>query len=359
MNDDDRLARRRCTRFLSHHPPATPAATLADMAGHQAAALDADVYGSGGAVALLETLVRELLGKPAGLFFAKGVTAQLCVLRALAERRGTANVALHPMSHLDLDEANAIERVGGIRAIRLGRTTPFGLAALKAVREPLAAVTIELPLRRAGYLLPPLDELEAISAWCRAQGIPLHFDGARLWEAAAGYGITPAALAAMADSVYVSFYKGLGGLGGAMVVGSELLVDSLAVWKTRYGGNLYTVFPYAISALAGIERHLPRMSAYVDRARTFAVKLAAEPRLIVNPARPHVNAFQLLIQGNPAELAARNRAFAEREGIWLFHAFQESPIAGWSTAEIVIGQAAQEHTDDDAFGWIRSFLAQS
>jgi hypothetical protein len=80
---------------------------------------------------------------------------------------------------------------------------------------------------------------------------------------------------------------------------------------------------------------------------------------VVNPVRPHVNAFQLLFQGKVAELAARNRAFAEHERIWLFNGFQESPIVGWSAAEIVIGEAAQDYSDDDAFDWIRSFLAQS
>lgn len=355
MTDAD--AKQACTHFLSQHRPVAPAAMLRALADHPAAELPADFYGGGGAVAALETRVAELLGKPAGLFFVKGVTAQLAVLKAYAEASGRANVALHPMSHIDLDEANAVERVTGLRAIRLGKYTPFGVEALEAAPEPLAAVVVELPLRRAGYLLPSLDQLRAISDWCRARGVSLHFDGARLWEAAAGYGVPLADLAALADSVYVSFYKGLGGLGGAVVAGPEATMRALAPWKTRLGGNLFTAYPYAIAGLAGLDRHLPRMSDYVARARALAAMLADVPGLIVNPPVPHTNAFQLILRSTPAELAERNRAFAAERKLWLFNAFTEAALEGHSIAEIVIGEASDDYTLEEAAGWIRAFLA--
>ena len=313
--------------------------------------------GAGGAVATLESRTASLLDKPAGLFFIKGVTAQLSVLRARCEAARTPNVAIHPMSHLDFDEANAIELVGGARAIRLGRHAPFGVAELDRVTEPLAAVVVELPLRRAGYLLPPIDELRAISDWCRMRAVPLHFDGARLWEAAAGYRIPVAALAALADSVYVSFYKGLGGLGGAVVAGTEEFLRSLAPWKTRFGGNLYTAYPYAIAAIDGLDRRLPRMTAYVDRARALAARLANNPALVVNPPVPQVNAFQLLLRGTPSALAERNRALARSRRIWLFNAFSEAAIDGHAIAEIVIGDAADHHKDDEVLDWMAEFAA--
>ena len=153
MTDDDRLAKAACDRFLSHHKPEPAGTTLHRLAEHAAAGSEPDAYGAGGAVALLESRTASLLGKPAGLFFIKGVTAQLSALRAYCEAARSPNVAIHPMSHLDFDEANAIERVGGARAVRLGRHAPFGIRELDGVTEPLAAVVVELPLRRAGYLL--------------------------------------------------------------------------------------------------------------------------------------------------------------------------------------------------------------
>jgi threonine aldolase len=357
MSEEDRRAKQGCERFLSQHVAVPPAQYLELMARHPTAREAADLYGDGGAVAALEARTADLLGKPAARFFIKGVIAQLCVLRVHAEAAGTANVAIHPMSHLDLDEANAIERVGAVRAIRLGRFAPFGVGDLEKVTEKLASVVVELPLRRAGYLLPALDELRAISDWCRGRGVPLHFDGARLWEAAAGYGVPLDELAALADSVYVSFYKGLGGLGGAVVAGAEDLIGSLAPWKTRYGGNLYTAFPYAISALAGLDRQLPRMAEFVARARSIAARLGRNPEWIVNPPTPHVNAFQLLLNGSPGDLARRNREFAEARRVWLFGSFAESAIEGRSIAEIVIGDASGLYTDEEAAGWIADFAA--
>jgi threonine aldolase len=57
----------------------------------------------------------------------------------------------------------------------------------------------------------------------------------------------------------VSFYKGPGGLGGAVVAAQSDFIASLAAWKTRYGGDLYTAYPQAISALIGLDTQLPRM----------------------------------------------------------------------------------------------------
>jgi threonine aldolase len=359
VDDPDRIAKSRCTRFLSQHMPASPAKTLLRLAETQYAQEYPDFYGDAGAVAALEARTAHLLGKPAARFFIKGMTAQLCSFRAHADRAGTNNLLIHPMSHLDVDEANAIERVGGMAAIRLGRFAPFSTRELESVTEPLAAVSIELPLRRAGYRLPSLDELRAMSAWCRARGIPLHFDGARLWEAAAGYGVALADLAALADTIYVSFYKGLGGLGGAILAGSEEHVRSLGVWKTRYAGNLFTAFPYAIAALDGLDTHLPRMSSYVERARKLAIRLRDRHRGAIHPFPPQTNAFQILLEGTPADLKKRNRDFAGRRGVWLFSAFVEAPQDGWSIGEVVIGDAADHYDDAEAAEWLGEFSVSS
>jgi len=353
-------ALKQACRFVLSRPPAAPVAeTMARWAAHPAACDAVDEYGAGGAVAQLEQATAARLGKPAGLFFIKGVTAQLCVLQAYADAQGCRNVAIHPLSHMDMDEAAALERAAGLHVIRLGRHTPFSAAALRAVAEPLAAVVVELPLRRAGFLLPPLDELRAISAWCRERAIPLHFDGARLWEAAAGYGLAEAELAALADSVYVSYYKGLGGLGGALVAASADFIESLGVWKSRYGGNLVTAWPYAISALDGLERLVPRMGEFVERARMLAAALAAVPQVLVHPVRPHTNAFQLWLPGRPEVLVARHRTMAGAGEWWLFDVFAEAPLDGWTMVEIQIGPASDHWSVEQAAQAIGRFVADA
>ena len=78
--------------------------------------------------------------------------------------------------------------------------------------EPPAALVIELPQRDLGGQLPSWDELRTQTGWARDRGAAAHLDGARLWEAAAGYDRSPAEIAALFDTTYVSFYKGIGAL---------------------------------------------------------------------------------------------------------------------------------------------------
>ena len=354
MTDEDLLLRAGCGRTLSHHGPADPRFLLRALADRPEAALAADFYGHGGAVALLEQRTAALLGKPAALFVIKGVTAQLALLRALTYARAGA-VAIPALGHMAVDEADAVDHLVEAPVIRLGGEAPFGADALEALDAPPAVCVVELPLRRAAYRLPPLADLEALSSWCRRHGTHLHVDGARLWEAAAGYGVPPAAVAALADSIYVSFYKGLGGLAGAALAGEQSLLGAVTPWKTRLGGDLHTAFPYALSALDGLDLRLPCMAAYVARARALAAYLA-ERGFAVVPGVPHVNAFQIWLPGMPDALMEANRAFARRRGIWLFNGFRSAP-GGQVAAEIVVGDAAMTLADAEIGGWIAGMAA--
>jgi len=191
----------------------------------------------------LEARVATLLGKEAGVFAMKGMIAQMAALRVWTDRSGVATVALHPRSHIDLDEEGAYERLHRLIPARVGGHSPFVVEELQEIHEPLGAVVVELPLRRAGYRLPLWDELVAISEWCRDCGLPLHFDGARLWEAAPFYGRPYAEIAALADSVYVSFYKGLGALAGCVLCGPADFISDVRLWKTVTAGTSTPRFP--------------------------------------------------------------------------------------------------------------------
>lgn len=354
MNDEDLLLRAGCDHMISQHGVIDPRVQLRALTDRPEAALAADFYGNGGAVALLERRTAALLGKPAALFVIKGMIAQAALLRALtAERVGA--VAIPALGHMAVDESDAIDQLIDAPIVRIGGDGPFGVDALDALDSPPAVCVVELPLRRAAYRSPPLAGLDAISGWCRRYGTHLHIDGARLWEASAGYGVAPAVVAAVADSVYVSFYKGLGGLGGAALLGERALLDAVAPWKTRLGGDLHTGFPYALSALDGLDRRLPRMTAYVERARGLAAHLADRGWALV-PDVPEVNAFQIRLPGAPDMLAQANRAFARSRRIWLFNDFRPAP-AGQATAEIVVGDAAMALADADIGEWIAELVS--
>ena len=355
---ENTVLRNACHAWLSGHRPRLSAReSLERMAELPQAAEALDVYGEGRVVAALEAEVGALLGKPAATFFHKGVAAQLAALAVWSGGVRDARVALHRQSHIELDEEQAFEHVLGLRGQRLGEADlPFGVAELAALRETPAVVVVELPLRRAGFRLPAWRELEAVSAWCREHGVPLHFDGARLWESAPHYERELREIAALADSVYVSFYKGLGGLAGCVLAGPADFIEKAQLWKTRLAGNVYTVFPYVLSALDGLRTQLPRMGAYRTRARALAEALSAEKGWVVLPEPPQVNSFQLHLPGEPEALAEAMREVARREKFWLGARCAKSALPGHGMVEIAIGDAADDWHDEAVVALFRAVV---
>ena len=130
----------------------------------------------------------------------------------------------------------------------------------KTTASVLAAATIG-SARGQGVLA--WDDLLAQTAWARAQGAATHLDGARLWESAAGYAKPPPEIAALFDTVYVSFYKGIGALPGCCVAGPADILAEVREWRQRMGGALFGLWPNAASALTCLRRRLPLMPAYL------------------------------------------------------------------------------------------------
>jgi threonine aldolase len=336
-----------CTRFLSGHGRSTARAWLERLASSPYADLALDEYSDGPAISLLEGRVAALLGKPAALWFPKGVTAQQVALLVHADASGSRVVALHPKSHLAFDEQDALDRLAALLPRRVGLDhRPFTRADLDGVRERLAALTVELPLRRAAFQAPDWDELVAMAAWARDRGIPFHIDGARIWEVAPWYGRTLADIAALADTIYVSFYKGLGGLGGCVLAGPAEFIAAAKPWRNRYGGDLAVGFPFIISALDGLDTHLPRMAAYHAHARAIAAALI-EAGLTAHPEAPHGNSFQVHFPVSAAALTRAAHAVAAESQTWLFGRISEGALPRQSITEIAVGEATLGWSADE------------
>ncbi len=332
-------ARRGATRFLLGHGDIAPSAWLAELAAATTEE-DLDRYGEGGEVEALEREVAELLGQEAAVLMPSGIMAQQAALRSWADRSSTEAVAVHGLSHLVVHELDALPELHGLRLQRLtSEPRQPTVADLDALAGPLAAVTLELPLRDAGYLLPTWDELVAFSAAVRARGVPLHLDGARLWESTDHLGHSLAEVCALADSVYVSFYKGLGGMAGAVLAGPADLVAEARRWQRRHGGNLFVLLPYAVGARDGLRRRLPLMPAYAERARELAAGLAALDGVRVNPDPPHTNAFQLYVDVAHGDLAEAGLRIAEETRTALVLGWDAADVPGWAFTEITVGDA--------------------
>ena len=267
---EQRELRDQCTVFLAGHGPATAAGLLAGIPADTVT----DRYGSGGVVADLEMEVGGLLGKPAAVFLPSGTMAQQSVLRVHADRRQRKTVVFHPMCHLDRHEGEAYQRLHGLTGRPAGELDRLmAIDDLTAIAEPPAALLIELPQRDLGGQQPDWEELQAQAAWARDRGAAVHLDGARLWESAAGYDRPLAEIAALFDTVYVSFYKGIGALPGCCVAGPEDIIAEVREWRQRMGGTLFGLWPNAASALSCLRRRLPLMPDYLSHARAIAAAL--------------------------------------------------------------------------------------
>jgi len=332
--------RQRCTRAIAHHYRRSPHEVLTALAVEAAPGLEADRYGEGGPLTSFEEEVAALLGKEAAVFMPSGTMCQQIALRLWSERRGGRNIGLHPLNHLDNYEHAAYERLHGLCGVPIGDPARlFTLDDLRATAEPLAVLLVELPQRELGGQLPSWDELTAISAWCAERGIARHLDGARLWESGPFYGRPYAEIAALFDTVYVSFYKGLGGIAGALLAGPAELIAEARIWQRRHGGTLIALYPYVLAARQGLRERLDRMETYRDKAVALAAGLARLPGIDVVPDPPQTNMMHLYLRGDAERLLAAARAVSAATGIWTFDRLAPTPVPGVQKWEWTVGDA--------------------
>ena len=337
MTDSELI--RRCDTVFPGHRARTPAEMYAAMAAWcERHGVEHDVYGSGELIEGFEDKLATLAGFEAAVFCISGTMAQVTALRLACEERGNARAALHPTSHILVHERSNYQLLGHFDALQVGeRTRPWVCADLQAVPDRLGAVALEIPMREIGGQLSPWDELEAIKAHCKARGAHLHMDGARLWEAQAGYGRSAREIAAGFDSVYVSLYKGIGGLGGAMLLGSRAFVERAAEWFRRQGGNVIHRSPYVVSATMQFDARLAAMPDYFRRTELLYEALRAHPEIRVNPGEPAANMLHLhLPVGRERALAIRTE-LAEAHGIWLFNRISHGVLPDTSYFELYVG----------------------
>lgn len=331
-----------CADALAGHGRPEPAAIFLAPNVFSTPRADVDLYGTGERLNAFEARIATLLGKDAAVFMPSGTMAQQIALRIVADRDGLRTFAAHPLNHLTLHERDGITRLHQLHLVPLGTpVSPFTLADVQQLAEPVATLLIELPQRELGGLLPQWDELVAITEYARERNWHVHLDGARLWESAPYYGRTYAEIAELFDSVYVSFYKGIGAIAGAMLCGSQPLIAEARIWQRRHGGNLMALYPYANVAEQSFDLRVSRMAAYRDAAGWLSTIVAAQPgTLRVQPLPPPTNLFHCYLRVPADVLVARAQAIAREHGVWLFsRAPAPAAIDGIVKWEISTGDA--------------------
>ena len=347
-----------CTRFLSGHGPRRAHAQLQAAIALVDETTKSDFYGGGELIESFEEEMAALLGQPAAVFMPSGTMAQQIALRVWSDAAESKRFAMHPTSHLQLHEQGAYRELHALDAQLLGEADRlFHMGDLEALAPTPAAILWELPQREIGGQLPELAALQEQLAWAKAAGIRRHLDGARLWEAAPHYGLALDEIAGLFDSVYVSFYKGIGGIAGAILAGpSEFVVESKR-WLRRHGGNLIALHPYILSARAGLQLHQHRFAEYRLRAQAIARRVGAIEGITVVPALPCTNMMHFHIAVEAEALNIANAKLAEQSKVMLFG---KASARGekLSKVEISIGAACEALSDDEIETLFRQLLAE-
>jgi len=305
-----------------------------------------DVYGDGETIQAFEKKVADLLGYEAGLFVVTGTMTQPTVLDMVARKKRNPIVAMHSSSHICLHEKQNYQLQDRFKILPIGNPfQPWTLKDLQAWHDEIAAVLYELPMREIGGQLPKWEELEEIKSYCASKGIHLHMDGARLWECAAYYQKTYQQIAHGFDTAYVSLYKGVGGLGGSMLLGSKEFIEEASIWMKRQGGNLYQRTPYIVSAAMQFDDRLANLPSLFERTQQIYRLLEAFPSLVVNPAQPQANMFHLILPCSYDKALEVQKRMAMEKGIW-FGNPQRMEHPNHCKVEWYVGDNLQAISDD-------------
>jgi threonine aldolase len=178
----------------------------------------------------------------------------------------------------------------------------------------------------------------------------------RLWESAPFYDRPLSDIAALFDTVYVSFYKGLGGLAGSMLLGEEDVIDEARLWRKRHGGTLYRLWPYAAAGLAGLRTHLPRMGAYVAHAQAIAAALAGNDDTVVVPDPPQTPMMHLHLRTTEAAVSAGIRRMATEQRLWTWSGSVATDTPGYRRVELTVGDATLDFTPAEVVEAVQALL---
>ncbi len=349
MNEQEihRLVRN-CERFLGNGYPQTPKQQLSELAAFTSPEDDFDRYGQGEIIASFEAEVAQLLGKEAAVFMPSGTMCQQIALRIWTEQRKLPRVAFHPTSHLEIHEEQAYRKLHNLESVLVGQAQRMlTLEDLQRIPEPFGALLLELPQREIGGQLPTWEELNAISCWAREKGIAIHLDGARLWECQPFYKREYAEIAGLFDSVYVSFYKVLGGIAGSMLAGPSSFIAEARVWQRRHGGNLIHLYPFVLAAKKGLYERLDKMAAYYTKAKEIAGVLSSFSHIEVLPNPPQTNMMHVYIQGNHEKLVNASLEIARETKTLLFRGLTPTDVPYWSKFELTVGDASLDLKNEE------------
>jgi threonine aldolase len=273
-----------------------------------------DVYGEDPTVNRLEARAAEITGKAAALFVPTGTMGNTIAIKLLTEHG--QEVIADSRAHLHDYELSMVAWFSGcvIRAI----PTERGLLSWEEVRRqirplgpysaPTGAVCLEQPHNMAGGYVYPMATVYEICNGAHERGVPVHMDGARVFNASVALGIPVHEIAAPADTVMFCLSKGLGAPVGSILAGPADLIAKGRLYRKRLGGGMRQAGVLAAAGLVALEESPAKLAVDHANARFLAEGLAKIPGVSVNPAAVETNVvvFDVAATGvAPTDVSAR------------------------------------------------------
>ncbi|WP_394835480.1 low-specificity L-threonine aldolase [Pendulispora rubella] len=262
------------------------------------AELGDDVYGEDPSVNRLERHTAELLGKEAGLFVASGTMGNLCAILTHGVR-GSRVIAGNE-SHVYRAEAGGASVLGGLVLHPIRNTDDGGLdleelaTALESPDDPHVApaglLTLENTQNRCGGAVLDAATIARHADLAHERSIPVHVDGARLFNAAVALGVSARSLVESVDSVQVCFSKGLAAPVGSMLVGPADFIHRARRIRKMVGGGMRQAGVLAAACQVALDTMVERLADDHARARRLAEGIAAVagPEITVVPPRSNI-----------------------------------------------------------------------
>ncbi|MEE9198200.1 MAG: GntG family PLP-dependent aldolase [Dehalococcoidia bacterium] len=277
------------------------------------AELGDDEYGDDPTLNRLEVLAAEMLGKEAAVFTASGTMGNLVAILAHC-RRGDEMILGH-RSHIFTDEGGAASTLGGVhvQTVRNDHRGMMDPEEVEAAIRPRAdhfpttgLIAIENTHNDCGGAVLTPEDTAALAEVARRHGLPLHIDGARIFNAAVYLETPVAELVRDADSVSFCLSKGLSAPIGSLLCGGSEFIQRARRWRETVGGGMRQVGVIAAPGIVALEEMVERLAEDHANARRLALGLSRIPGIAIEPDRYPTNiVFFEVDAGPPAELARR------------------------------------------------------
>lgn len=292
-----------------------------------------DVMGEDPTINQLQRMAAERMGQEAGLFLPSGTMGNLAAILAHCNRGD--EVIMGHLGHTFLFEGGGVAALGGVMPHTLPNQ-PDGTLSFEALQGALRGDDVHFPVsrlvvlenthNRCGGVVLSAAYTAQVATWAHQNGLKLHIDGARIFNAAVALGVAAAELTAVADSVTFCLSKALCAPVGSVLCGSESFIYKARRIRKALGGGMRQAGVLAAAGIIALEQMVDRLAEDHRRAKMLAQKLALIPGLVLDTPDPATNmVFASLadnVSDSAAQVAARLRERGVRVGVTALRRFR-------------------------------------